>query len=95
MESFVKKTIHKVEFQEQEKNTIVLPKELTEIQGFSSIPPFLRIFPDKLALEPVLKKSLPEQVKEKKADPTAITNRRKVEDSMIAIEEGETEAPDQ
>ena len=84
----MKKNIHKVEFQEQEKNTVVLPQEITQIDGFCSIPPFLRIFPDKLALEPILKKSHLEQVKEKKSDPTAIANRKRIEDSMIAIEEG-------
>jgi len=36
---------------------VLLPNEFKEIKGFSSIPPFLRVFPDKIALSNVLPQS--------------------------------------
>lgn len=51
-DQFIKQHINKIKFKEDEENNVLsVPDEVRNIHGFTSIPPFLRIFPSELALQ--------------------------------------------
>jgi hypothetical protein len=81
---FIKNHINKVEFKDQEENTVEeVPDELRNIHGFTAIPPFLRVFPSKLALQNINKKKYDEE--EEESELLQIKNKREIEDKLICI----------
>ncbi|CAI2375052.1 unnamed protein product [Moneuplotes crassus] len=61
----------------------VVPEEIKNFKGFASIPPFLRIFPSKLALQNMNKNEYKE--KEEKSSLLKIKNKREIEDKLIEV----------
>ena len=92
---YIKNHIHKIEFKEQEENSVLtVPDEVVNIRGFTSIPPFLRVFPSNLALQNVIKdvskKNTPDisqEISQKDAESQVlkIKNKRDVEDKIVSI----------
>ena len=72
---------------------MILPEELKKVKGFSSIPPYLRVFPDPVALAPVFesgrKSEGPTGVvkKPEEEDLVTVENKRQIEDCMLSIED--------
>ena len=74
---FIKNHIQKVEFKDQEKNQVLtVPDEVRNVQGFTAIPPYLRVFPSKLALQNINKKKYEENNEE--SDMLKIKNKRDI-----------------
>lgn len=72
---------------------MVLPEELRKVKGFSSIPPYLRVFPDPVALAPVFEQGRKNEkangVKKRpeEEDPVTVENKRQIENCMLNIED--------
>lgn len=91
---YIKNHINKIEFKDQEDNSVLsIPEEVTNVHGFTAIPPFLRIFPSALSLQNVLKttkKPQPEvepvgEQKGTEAENLKIKNKRDLEDKLVSI----------
>ena len=93
---YIKNHIQKIEFKEQEENAVLtVPDEVINIKGFTSIPPFLRVFPSILALQNVIKDSnkqketidITQEISQKEAENQMlkIKNKRDVEDKIVSI----------
>ena len=81
---FIKNHIQKVEFKDQEKNQVLtVPDEVRNVQGFTAIPPYLRVFPSKLSLQNINKKKYEENNEE--SDMLKIKNKRDIEDKIVDI----------
>lgn len=81
---YVKQNINKIEFKDQEENGVLtVPDEVRNINGFTAIPPYLRIFPSNLALQGLKKNLYVENSEE--SELLKIKNKRSIEDKIVAI----------
>lgn len=81
---FIKNHINKIEFKEQEENSVLtVPDEVRNIRGFTAIPPYLRVFPSNLALQNIKKSKYEE--KEDDNELLKIKNKRAIEDKIVNI----------
>jgi hypothetical protein len=83
-DEFIKKSINKIEFKDQEENSVLeVPDQVRNIHGFTSIPPFLRVFPSNLALQNIKGNNYIENVEE--SELLKIKNKREIEDKVVDI----------
>lgn len=83
-DEFIKKNINKIEFKDQEENSVLeVPDQVRNIHGFTSIPPFLRVFPSNLALQNLNISKYSENYEE--SELLKIKNKREIEDKVVDI----------